>query len=78
MEAGLNLLSGHKGVHFVAVSFYIEDAAVASDDCDDEQGAGEVTEECDQPVQQHLWNGQPSVQDSDGGKLVVDVSLLRC
>lgn len=51
------------------VWFSIEDPAVSDDNAHDEEGAGQISPEGDEPVHQHLGNGQASLQDGDGGGL---------
>lgn len=55
-----------KGNGLLAVQRVVQDAAVADDDADDEERAGEVAEEGEEPVREHLGDADAAVQRSEG------------
>lgn len=69
VEGGRHLLLGGVRNDLGLVGIGAEDVAVPEDDGDHEERSGQVSPEADEPVEQHAQDGQPPVQDGDGGVL---------
>lgn len=65
-----DLFLGGEVDNFGAVGGVGEDVAVAEDDGDHEEGAGDVSEEGEGPVDEHFGPGETVLEDGDGGELV--------
>lgn len=61
MKLWVDLLRRDETVDFVAVDGQVEHAAVPTDYGDDEEGAGEVTEEAEEPVAEHADDADSAV-----------------
>lgn len=78
VKVGRDLFRAYESVHLVSVARCIENAAIACNDCDNKERAGEVAEECHDPMEEHFRNRQTSMQDCDGGELSILAYLAGC
>lgn len=72
---GSDLLLGREGDDLALVGVGAEDLAVSEDDGDHEEGAAQVAEESDEPVNQHFVPGETALEGCHGGELSTDPSV---
>lgn len=72
MPHGRHGFGGGDGEDFLLVGVGGEDAAVAHDDADDEEGACQVAQEGQGPVLQHFEDRGAAVEGREGGVLIVE------
>lgn len=74
---GCDLFLGRKGDDFALVGVGAEDFAVSEDDGDHEEGAAQVAEESDEPVNQHFVPRETTLEGRQGGELPSEQSVPR-
>lgn len=71
MPARCNLFGSCKNDRLVLIGSAIKNTTKASDDYHEEESASEVTPECDNPMDESLFNTQFTLQDGHSGVLVL-------
>lgn len=73
---GSDLFLGREGDNFALVRVGAEDFAVSEDDGDHEEGAAQVAEEGNEPVNQHFVPRETTLEGRHGGKLFQSVCRI--